>query len=537
LREKRFQEAEAVVAGLPGRLRGAALLLATGRCRELMGQAKPAEDAYRAAVEAGPTNFEAVREWAEYQSRAGRPVEAVPALRRLLAADPKPDVVPAARRLLALALATSPKPDDFREAVAAADRNLADGGNAPEDLLVKARVLATRLYLRRDAVRLAREADARQPLTDPADQFFLAQLLADTGAWPEGRRRLVDLLSRTGPDPARLRFLADRLLRNKQADEAGVWLDRLEAVAAADPGTARLRAAWHAARGNPEAAAARLVEAAGDGTTAADRDRCRALAAAAADLAREFDPTRATLGAAAEALYRRAAAGGDPADVSALAVCLAANGKLGEALDRCRAVPPLDAAVALVGIAYAPAALTDDDLAAVERAVAGVLPQVPQAVRDQIDGAVHARRGRYREAAEAFGRAAAGGDPAMLNNAAYMRVLAGGPAEAEPLAERAIAAVGPTASLLDTRGTARLATGRAAEAVADLEAAVDQEPTAARWLHLAAAYKAAGRTEDARKAVGKADKSRHDGSLLVPAEGRAYQRLAEELRPGKGSRL
>src|SRR5207253_903230 len=71
-----------------------------------------------------------------------------------------------------------------------------------------------------------------------------------------------------------------------------------------------------------------------------------------------------------------------------------------------------------------------------------------------------------------------------LNNLSWM--LAQKPdrsAEALPLIDRAIETSGPVAELLDTRSTVYLALGRGDRAVADLEAATQDAPTATRYFH------------------------------------------------------
>lgn len=81
---------------------------------------------------------------------------------------------------------------------------------------------------------------------------------------------------------------------------------------------------------------------------------------------------------------------------------------------------------------------------------------------------------------------------------AYMMVFSSGsPTEVEEILSKAPTEVGETAVLIDTRGTPHLRTGLLREAVADLEWAVDQEPTASRCVHWAPAYQPEGRAEGA----------------------------------------
>jgi predicted Zn-dependent protease len=151
-----------------------------------------------------------------------------------------------------------------------------------------------------------------------------------------------------------------------------------------------------------------------------------------------------------------------------------------------------------------------------------------------VAGTILARKGKYAEAAEAFGRqAAGGGGPEAVNNRAYMLVLAGDPATAGGLVEAAIAEAGPTPGLLDTRGAARRVAGQVAGAVSDAESAVEQEPTAVRCLHLAEAYLAAGRPKDVLTALARATKLQATAPAFLPAEQAAFERVTAELRSPK----
>lgn len=78
-------------------------------------------------------------------------------------------------------------------------------------------------------------------------------------------------------------------------------------------------------------------------------------------------------------------------------------------------------------------------------------------------------------------------------------------AEAEKLINEAIKDVGPEPMLLDTRGVILLVAGRSAEAIEPLETAVKQAGTPVRLLHLAEAYRRAGRAEDSNRLLAQAE--------------------------------
>jgi len=101
-------------------------------------------------------------------------------------------------------------------------------------------------------------------------------------------------------------------------------------------------------------------------------------------------------------------------------------------------------------------------------------------------------------------------------------------ATALELVEAGIKTVGPLPTLLDTQGVALLAAGRTADAIVALESsALGDTVSAARMLHLAEAYHQAGRKEEARQQLERAEA--RGVSELTPRDRRAYLRLKAQL--------
>ncbi len=529
----RPERVDTTIAEMSARLTGAALTLATAQCLDAAGRAPEAEAAYAKAVAERPADPAAVRELARFAERAGAPQRAVGPLRQFLAANPKPADAAWATRALAAGLAPG-NYASFREGVSLLDRNLAADPLSGADALARARLLATRVAHRRDAIAQLQEMARRGPLSSDAE-FLLGKLLADTGDWPGGRRLMVNVLSRDDRNPAGLAFFIDRLLKNGTPDAAESWLDRLDAAAPGDAQGLRLRAAWLARSGRATDAAELVAKSApAAGKKPEDADRLRSLAGVAESAARDSGEAGAPLQALAERLLRRATESDRQADRLALAAYLGKRGQTEPALALVRPVggevTPAAVAATLLEIAYTTTPLTDAQLDAIEAELARRLASAGSGSEvSSIRGLFHARRGRYNDAATAFRSVVqAGGDAAAVNNLAYMLVLSGGPAEeVESLLAKAQVQVGETAELLDTRGTARLKAERVAEAVADLERAVDQEPTAARCVHLALAYRKAGRENDSARLRARAVGLRGDGSLVLPAEEKGVGKLGE----------
>jgi uncharacterized protein HemY len=200
-------------------------------------------------------------------------------------------------------------------------------------------------------------------------------------------------------------------------------------------------------------------------------------------------------------------------------------------LQLCQAAEPEAAARALVAACYTVFPQNDTQLDALEdgfRAVAKKTSRSPQMLK--LEGLMHARRGRYPDAAEAFRGYAAAGSADGLNNLVYMLILSQPRSqEIGPLIERIIHTAGSTPGLLDTQGMANLANGRVQEAIADFEKAVDQAASAAKCLHLAAAYQRANRPAEAATMLARAEALRSDGGLVLPAEQELYQSVKREL--------
>ena len=91
------------------------------------------------------------------------------------------------------------------------------------------------------------------------------------------------------------------------------------------------------------------------------------------------------------------------------------------------------------------------------------------------------------------------------NNLAFNLAEPDTAAEAEKLVAVAVAELGPHPDVLDTRGVVLLAAGKGQEAIADLKEAI-LVPTAAKYIHLAAALASQDQLDAARQALAEAKK-------------------------------
>ena len=248
-----------------------------------------------------------------------------------------------------------------------------------------------------------------------------------------------------------------------------------------------------------------------------------------------------SLGAEAEGLYRRAAGSGDiPDGVPILVRYLGRQKRTAEALDASAPVwatnPGVAAEVCLAALhAGRPDAA---QIIRVEQWLKAAVRQTPGATTLVLAQADLADlKGDY-PAAEALYRGVLQKEPGnlvALNNLAGLLALRGGTGD-EPviLATRAVEVGGPIPELLDTRGVALLAAGRALPALDDFKQAAarpvgDRKVRFAILFHLAQAQHRAGNMGEARKAWKDAQETRAGVDDLHPLERKTYEQLTTEM--------
>ncbi|MBX6312993.1 MAG: tetratricopeptide repeat protein [Isosphaeraceae bacterium] len=500
--------------------------LALARCYEAIGQGAQAEQQYRAALAARPDDVATLRGAAAFYLRTGQLLKAEPPLRRLLDPQTKAPAqeVAWARRSLAAVLAGG-NDRQFQEALALIERNLQAGGATIPDQRARAMVLATRPDRRREAIRLLedQEGNQRLPLT-PNEQFLLARLYEGERDWPKARERMLSLLAAHADNPLYLASYISSLLRRGQADEAQLWLLKLERLEPQAFRTMSLKARMLAARGEGAAAVALLKD--------YIRDQGAPLLGPIAALLDQIGQA-----AAAEELYRQyAAQSKQPESTLALAQYLARQGRLREALDLCerawQTCPPAAVANACIAALYA-AQPDDESYQRVERWLETALRKAPGTASLLVPLAViRGLQRRYQEAEALYRQVIARDDRNIeaLNNLAWLLSLKGdGGSEPLELIQRAIAIGGPVPALLDTRAVINLKRNNIDAALQDLRQAVAEAPTASSYFHLAQAYWTAKSPGAAAEALREAKNLGLATNGLDPLERTAYHQLLSAL--------
>lgn len=506
------------------------LPLTLGPCYELLGRRAEAEEQYQAALAARPDDPGLLRVLALHYLVAGATEKADALLARLLDPAAKvPEIFRAwARRSRAVSLANSTYPR-FKEGLRLLDENVRRIGVVPDDRRARA-VLLNRPGHRDEAIALMEEM-IRTGSPSSADQFLLAQLYEAAGDWARAEP-LLAAVTAPGTNPTYLAHYARALLTQGDPAKARTVVERLENLEPKALTTLELKVRLLAADGQADQAAP-LVEA----------------------LVQEVkDPTvigtvaalMENIGQAevAERLYVRAVERKQrPGSALRLAQFLGRQGRVAEALDLCEQsaeqLPPEVVAGVVAGAVRTGKGDQEQGMRA-ERWLTAALdasrkrnapnsPALLTPLADLLD-----YQGRFDAAIKVYRQLLAhnADDVVAANNLAWLLAMTDRKKAAEGLAliTRAIdELMGPVPSLLDTRATVSVALGRPTEAIQDLETALGEGQSALRYMHLALAYHAAGKRQEAREALDAARSLGFEPASLHPLERPPYQRLAAEL--------
>ena len=557
--------------------------LALAQCCEMLGKAYEQSDDgamkewyaeagewYEKAETAHPDDFSIMRRLANFYRQTKQIVEAEAQLNAILKGSGKlqnAERVAWARRTLADVLSTDRRRVGDALALleeAGQTANGAQGAKAfenSEDLRVLARVLdaqQTKEHRKRAIETL--ESLVGTNLANADDRFLLARLYEISGDWPraQGEYRELNLRTKNTRDmetlnrrPFYLGQFVNGLLRNHKANddqdlvEAEDLVDELKQIQPDQLHTLVLQIEIARAR-NQMDKAMDLIQ-----TSASRSDFAPLTIKTLAELAEKlghFD--------VAERLYRRydtVAKTRDSKDV--LAKFLSRRGHLKDALDLFEPLwaNPHDAEIA-AGTCI-PLILSTSgpfDAEQFDR----VTRSLEQAIKQKTNSALllaglgncRERQEFYDEAKRLYESVIKQSSPnavespntkgliaASYNNLAWLLALRDH-REKDALVDinNAIKLVGPLPDFLDTRGVIYLRLKQTAEAIKDLQTAVEADPSPAKSFHLAQAYLQANNKEKARQCLGDATQKQLEqlGSGpggLHPLEQAAYQKVLSEL--------
>ena len=503
-------------------------LLRANACRAA-GLRDLADLAFVEALHAGPDDPAAIRSAVDHDEETGRPSLAEPILRRAVKLDASGGW---ARRRLALNLANRPGDrTSWREAFELlGERTAAPEGF--EDRLTRAVVLSLGPDDRRGEAVAALEALAGENPESPRVQEALARALLGLGERAKAREHASRAAGAADAPLDAIRLAGLLELTAGDLDAASSRVDRLDSRGQDDPASLELKARVLKARGrSPEAAAAlnKALDAAGRSPDAVEFGR-----GLIGLLTSMGEP------AFAEAMARRVATLGPPGPV-VLAEWLGAQGRFDEsakvyeaaAVDPGLAREAARSALALASNNREPrwASLADRLLGRPGAAKPGSTP-----LDDEMTYALASLRhlqGRLDEAVVLYDDLAARSPANLkyLNNGAWiLSEELDRPGEGLKRIEAVMAKAGRQPRTLDTRGVILLRMGETSRALADLEAAAASATSGPIGYHLARAYLAAGRRDDAARTLARARGLGLKAETLQPSERAEFARIAEALK-------
>jgi tetratricopeptide (TPR) repeat protein len=378
------------------------------------------------------------------------------------------------------------------------------------------------LAKRREAIKIL-EAMEEEGHLAVEDRFLLAQLYEVVGEWPRARDLMITLLGSGTASPVFLFRMAESFLRENEMDVAQKCLIQLKKAAPQALGTLIVEA--HLLKGEGKVSnAVELLQ-----------KYARTEGANLLPVATALEQIK---GPAAEVVYRKyVEQSKQPESVLVLALYLGRQNRADEALDlcerarsSCRTETVTFASVALLSTVQA----TPAQFRRVEGWLAEAMTNERAAPALPVDLAnLRNLQGRFQEAETLYRKVVdqPKPEPTALNNLAWLLAFRGKKiGEALELVNRAMAAVGPNPSVLDTRAVVELRAGQLDKALQDLQTAVTQAPSPARYFHLAQVYLALKKRDEAGQALHKAESLGLNKEGLHPLERDSYEQVRSELQ-------
>ncbi|MHB1037152.1 MAG: tetratricopeptide repeat protein [Pirellulales bacterium] len=515
----KLEEAQAVVREAKVKLPEDRSALILAQCYEWLHDVPQAEQYYLQAKEAKPDDVSLTRTVAAFYLRTNRAPQAKPYLEQIMkspASEQNREALTWARRVLARQMTSTGDYREYLKALALLDKNAVGGKLAPEDIQVKATMLASRPELapRREAVQLF-EGFQRQRSLSPQEQFVLAVLYEREGQWPKATEQMLKLLSQNSDASTAGYLLAylDMLLRHDEAVQASPYFEKLEKLDPKAPTTIAVKARLLAAQGQPDEAV-KVVKAAIPSPLPDEQiPLLRSYAGVLEDLKQD---------AAAEDMFREFVAR-DPKSSLVLAEFLGRRKKLDEALKLCEKALQDGLSAEEVTQTAVSVLRSGDESAKPEhyRQVEGWIQDALKKTPDSLALRVQLAELRdvqlrsddveklYREvlaSPKLDDRLKA----IVANNLAFQLATTDTDSaklkEALQLIDTATSILGPASTLIDTRGMVRLANGQTPEAIADFKDAIADGPSGMKYFHLALGQVVAGNKPAAVTALAQAKK-------------------------------
>ncbi len=503
--------------------------LLIARSRWIAGDVAGATKLFDMAIAQNGDDLTTLRDAIEFDDATGRTKEAEVKLRRVLKIEAKTTW---ASRTLALILTGRPDRSAWQEAWSLIKPGAPGAGDAPEDRLVRATVLARspenaqRALAAPELAALANDLPASSPVAIDA-RVRLAQALLDYNQPAEAAKMIAPIADDTDrPNPSALAISIEALVRAQDAPMAQKRLDRLKAIEPKSSRTAASTAWVLQGSGKPDEATA-VVTAAYSEVESTNGGEPVALA---------FQDLLVKLGLkdGAMKLAQRIATKW-PRDAYVLARTQFAANNVAEAIKSCETALKAGDVRAATRVATSITIAKRDDLAtlqAVDNLATMALAQSPKdpevvsfvAMLRHLQGRFEEEVAMYRVVLENTPQSYK-----FLNNMAW--TLSEGLQRYDEALERiddAIRREGRIAEFLDTRGVILIRQGKLDDGIANLEESVKlnqlagQPPSATTYFHLARAYRELKKMDGYQRCRDLARKYKLDASSLDPPDKADY---------------
>jgi len=540
---QKLEEAEVELQKAHLHLSDDQLPLLLGKCSAILGRKREAEQYFLMAHHAKPDNLQLMQTFVlyyvgpGYYANDGR-TKASRYLKKILvkasdvpATDP---IVHWARRVTAGLLADSKVHRDILRAMRLMEKNVVNGQSLREDDLLIAALLGSRgdAESHRRAIAAFEIAREKSPLTK-GHSLHLALLYNKTGDWSTCRAIMYELYGTYGNDLKIASTLCRMHLDRDEVREAAAPFARVAKFAPNQPSTLALQAILLEKQGKTTEAIATVRKMMPQTREKKDLPILRQLAL----LLEQIDQTEA-----AERMYQRR----KDIDASAqleLADFYGRHHNLKQAFDILDSLAILSRDLApVIRVGIRAVRLNRDDVG--DTYDDRVQQWLDKSLRENPDSAsllyelseFYDVQKKYVEAENIYTRLVDHPDldvhyqALAANNLAFLLALQGIKAQqALEYVEQAIEVMGPTPSLLDTRGCVHTAGGNYVDAIHDIELALEQLEDPSLYFHLAVAQARSGDLDAAQVTMTKAKRLGLTSKVLKPAERGTYEELIRQL--------
>lgn len=519
---------------------------------EFLGQQREAEQIYQQVYEKQLDSTAVNRKMATFYSFWSRKdpsagAKAAPYINRILAASYAGDVEPNhpdvlwARRQAARTLAGGGDYRGSRKARNLLQKSAVDGELSSTDLVVLSEILAAA----RDPASLV---EAEQILTElrkrgdlPLQQCLLLCRIRDgLGRWDQADRLLLDLVNETPDNPAPWAEYVRLLVKNGEYTRANRNLERLEKIEGTEELVQQLEARLAAAEGDLKGLRKTLSAMLPKQSGKLDEESVKKLRSTAR-LAAELEDADLAL-----QLYKLLIA----RDASAVLEFTAVVAQQGDPDDALKLIKSAfdDSPDAVLQIAVQMIRTRRDEIdnrldADVDRLLAAALREDPDSAKRIILRAeAYDFQGKHDLAVAAYERVLERDDvdektlAACRNNLGYLLGLRGERLdEASGLIDQAMEVFGPISDVLDSRAVVNIAREDYPAAIEDLQLAVQYQPTASKYFHMAQALVLSGDAEGAREAWDRAADLGMEPALLHELERPDYKDIRDRIEAAESA--